>query len=114
MLMTLGVFDREGGVNPHRGRGRDWGRDIEAMISAYLLKRPVEMGVGFARTLSVQAAGPAAGVTASGAQGDRPGRRVSQTARSLAMPGEGIRGNGPGAPPRMKPFGHPPMRNHVK
>ena len=57
------------------------------MILVCFLKRPVEMGVGFGPTLSAQAADPAAGMTASGAQGDRPGRTVFQTAGLFAMPG---------------------------
>jgi hypothetical protein len=81
------------------------------MISTCFLKRPVETGVGFGPALSVQAADPVAGVTASGRQGDRPGYPVAQAAGPFAMPGRSIRDNGPEVLSRMEPFGRPPMRS---
>ena len=84
------------------------------MISTCFLNRPAKMGVGFGPTRSAQAAKPVAGVTASGPQGDRPGRPAPQVAGPFAMPERKIRGYGPAIPSRMERFGHPPMRNHVK
>jgi len=90
------------------------GRDFEAMISTCFLNRPAKMDVGFGPARAAQAADPVAGVTVCGSQGDRPGRPAPRAAGLFAVPERKIRGHGSAIPSRTEPFGHPPMRNHVK